>query len=265
MYNLIKAQNYQLWRDNYIIYVLIGVVGMTVMNLVASIQSIVNSGELVNGGFFTSMGATAYSLIYMALALAFSARICGWDFTDKTLNYEILAGHTRNEVFWSRAVLSFIWVFAFAVALTVLPYCGVIIAGGWGVNMSFGGALVRFGLAFLMLLRLTCFFIFLTFVVKNCFVSLFLGYILMMLPMVAVMMINEFTKIEITYQLTSYAMISVLDFSNYKLGYVDSGDIVQFITDTDPEFIIGTVVMSLVLSAVYLLLGYTIFRKTDVH
>lgn len=265
MYNLIKAQNYQLWRDNYIIYVLIGIIGMTVLNLVMNIQSITSASETLNGGTFTAMGGTAYSVIYIFISLGFTARICGWDFIDKTLNYELLAGHTRREVFWSRALLSLVWVFAFSVALTFLPIGGVAVFTGWGDNMSLAGALMRFGLSFLILLRMTCGYILLSFALKNCYIVLFVGYIAMMIPAFAVMMINEFTKIEITYQLSFPALLTVLDFSNYKLGYVDGEDIVQFITDVEPEFIIGTVVMSLVLSAVYLLLGYTIFRKSDVH
>ncbi len=266
MYNLIKAQNYQLWRDNYIIYVLIGIVGMTVLNLIMTIQSIVvDTSELLNGGKFTAMGATVYSIIYIFISLGFAARICGWDFTDKTLNYELLAGHTRREVYWSRALLSLVWVFGFSVALTVLPIGGVSVLTGWGANMSLSGALLRFGLSFLMLLRLTCFFIFISFVLKNCYLTLFVGYLAIMIPSFAALMINEFTKVEITYQLAFDAMITVLDFSNYKLGYVDGADILQFITDVEPEFLIGTVVLSVVMSAVYLLLGYVIFRKSDVH
>lgn len=264
MNNLIRSQNYQLWRDNYMILVMLGIAAISVLNIVLTLMNY-NSSDPLNGGTYTAFTISAYAILYLGTSLAFTSRICGWDFTDKTLNYEILAGHTRTSIFWSRTLLTFAWVFIACAIVTILPIGGVTLFTGWGPNLSIGGALMRFGLGLLITLRLTCFFIFLTFTFKNCYLTLFLGYLSFMVGTFS-MLIELFVKdFKVTYQIAFNNYLIIMDLSNYKLGYVEGEDIVQFITTLEPDLLIGTIVCSVVMSIVYLLLGYTIFRKSDIH
>lgn len=265
MFNLIKAQNYQLKRDNFMIYVILFSLAYTALITYFGINEGIKSGEM-NGGLFLASNGQAYSMLYLFPVLGFTSRICGWDFNDKTINYEVLAGHKRSDIFLSRTLVTFLWVFVGALAMTILPIGVITIIYGWGVNMSFGAALARFALCFLVLLRTTCCFICMTFLARNCFITLIFGYLLYEVEMMAYTLVNELTKnIEITWQLAASNLMELLDFSNYELGYVDGEDVVHFITDMEPSFLIGTIVISLVLSAVYLLLGYTVFRRSDIR
>ncbi len=265
MFNLIKAQNYQLKRDNFMIYVILFTLAYTALITYFAIDEGVRTGEM-NGGLFLASYGEAFSMLYAFPVLGFTSRICGWDFNDKTINYEVLAGHKRSDIFLSRVLVSFLWVFVASLLMTVIPFAVVTVIYGWGVNMTFGAALARLALSFLVLLRTTCGFICMTFLARNCFITLIFGYLLYEVEMMAAMMVNEFAKkIEITWQLAASNLMELLSFSNYELGYVDGEDVVQFITDMEPELLIGTIVCSLVLSAVYLLLGYTVFRKSDIR
>ena len=265
MFNLIKAQNYQLKRDNFMIYVILFSLAYTALITYFGIDEGIRTGEM-NGGLFLASNGEAYSFLYLFPVLGFTSRICGWDFNDKTINYEVLAGHKRSDIFLSRLLVSFLWVFIGALVMTILPVGVITLIYGWGVNMSFGAALARFALCFLVLLRLTCGFICMTFLVRNCFITLIFGYLLAEIEMIVAMMVNEFSKtIKITWQLATGNLLALMDFSNYELGYVDGEDVVHFITDMEPSLLIGTIVCSLVLSAVYLLLGYTVFRKSDIR
>ena len=265
MFNLIKAQNYQLKRDNFTIYIILFIVAYMGLVTYFGISDGLKAEELNGGMFMASMGS-AYSILYAFPVLGFTSRICGWDFNDKTINYEVLAGHKRSDIFLSRVLVSFLWVFVAALLMTIIPFAIVIIISGWGVNVSFGAALARFAMSFLVLLRMTCGFICMTFLVRNCFITLIFGYLLYEVEIMVPMIVNEFSKnIEITWQFSASNLMSLLELTNYELGYVDGEDVVHFITDMEPSFVIGTIVCSLVLSAVYLLLGYTVFRKRDIR
>ena len=265
MFNLIKAQNYQLKRDNFMIYVILATVAYTAFFVSMGFTQAADGYDM-NGGLFIAENSQIYSILYLFPVLGFTSRICGWDFNDKTLNYEVLAGHSRRDIFLSRTLVSFLWVFIASLAMTILPIGIITIAYGWGVNISFGAVLARFALCFLVILRTTCGFICMTFLAKNCFITLIIGYLLYEVEMAVGMIINEFSdKLYISWQLSASNILELLTFSNYELGYVDSEDVIVFITDMEPSLLIGTIAASLILSAVYLLVGYYSFRKRDIH
>ena len=87
MWNIVRAQNYQLRRDNYIINVFIIIIAITV-------------GTMLMDGFLSEDVATyisaglAENFLLILIALMFIVTRCsGWDFNDKTINYELMTSH----------------------------------------------------------------------------------------------------------------------------------------------------------------------------
>ena len=91
--------------------------------------------------------------------------ICGTDFRDKTCNYQIMAGHTRAEVYFGKAIM-FISAAAILSAVLSAVYIFTIIlsSGGWGDTVKISDMLIRMVLFFFCIIRIICVLIFMTFI-----------------------------------------------------------------------------------------------------
>ncbi|MGN0578328.1 MAG: hypothetical protein ACI4J4_06890 [Ruminiclostridium sp.] len=260
MYNLIKALNYQTRRDNFLFYsVLAGCFSYILTIIVYSEHG--DLSKLSGGEAVAAFGSSCAGLVFFVLVL--TARICGWDYGDKTMNYELLSGHSRAAVFWSRSIVSLVWCIPVGFLIMVLPTAVLTLINGWGDNMDFGGAAIRFLLTIFPLFRLTCEFILLTFIVKNCYLSMVLGFILTEITQIAVLFITDMSKIEITYQLAISNLTALFEF-NDKMGYVNGKDITVYQTGLEPEFILGTILFSLGVGIICLVIGSLLFKKRDI-
>ncbi len=266
MFNLIKAQKYQLTHNAIVLLVSVVLIALTLSNLTyLSPQSI--RGTEPNGGIFAAISAENYIFIFLLLSCFFACYICGLDFNDKTINYELMAGHSRKSVFWSRVIVSLIVVLVGGLLLIVVPVGGVTLFLGWGKNITFSAVVLRFGLSLLALMRMSCFLIFLTFLIRNAYFAMVAGYMLNIFCLMGSLILSEIRSLdfELTYHLSLTNLMELLTFDNYKMGFIDGKDAMVFIADTEPSLIIGTVASSLIMSAVWLTLGYLVFRKRDIH
>ena len=94
MWNLLKALNYQTKRDNVTIYaVIIGLLMSAMMFIDVDIAE-------TDGGQFAAVSGEVLPMALAYMMIILITRICGWDQTDKTINYEILSGHSRASVYF---------------------------------------------------------------------------------------------------------------------------------------------------------------------
>ncbi len=267
MLNLIKAQTFQLKHDIATLIVSVISIGLALLdfgNLSPSISGITE----MNGGLFTiACLSSNHILLFIIIPLFFTCRICGWDFMDKTINYEILSGYNRTTVFFSRVLLSFAMVFIGCIALTVIPFGGVTLFFGWGSNVSLANILTRFAMLLLAIMRITCFYVFLTFLLKNCYTSMIIGYMSFGVIMVVTMLcsVSRNADFSLNHQFAISNIIQLTDFSNYKMGFVDGKDVMIYITDFEHGFAAASITSSLVMSAVWLGFAYLAFRRRDIH
>ncbi len=264
MLNLIKALKFELTHSFTVLIASALLIFASLLSL-TNLRARTTGGVDMNGGVFTVMSSMSYIALFLMITLFFACWICGWDFTDKTVNYEILAGHKRKEVYWSRVIVTLTVIIAGAV-ITTLPVWGVSLILGWGPNVQLSDVLLRYGLSLLAVVRLSCSFIFITFLTKNTFTGIVAGYIITLFSMMATIF-KEFIKtdFDITCLFSILNLEYLLTFSNYELGFVDGKDVIVFITDVPTEMIVSTIVSSLVMSAVWLALGYLAFSKRDVN
>ena len=260
MWNLMKAQNYQARRDNFVIYVIllgaIMLVGMTLL------ESPVAMDEL-NGGLFLVTGGELWSMPLSIIVILLVPRLTGWDMVDKTINYEVMTGHSRSKVYFSRALVSLSWIMGIVVVLLAGGIGTFTLLNGWGNNVDAVGALQRVLLVLFPVFRLSCEMFLLTVLLKNCYLAMVIGWGLtgatMMLCLIYMEAIGEVKMVS----LALLNIMQLLIFDNYKLQFIGGEDIPVFETALESGFALETMVVSLVVGVICLLVGYIIFRKRD--
>ncbi|MBP1549570.1 MAG: hypothetical protein J6A05_06155, partial [Oscillospiraceae bacterium] len=103
MRNIIKALNYQTRTDNVTYYSILLGIFLTIFGMLDFDMT---------GSEYVALNGESISLLPVFLILMLGVRILGWDYADKTMNYEILSGHHRREVYFARVIVAHIWCIA---------------------------------------------------------------------------------------------------------------------------------------------------------
>ena len=181
---------------------------------------------------------------------------------DKTQNYELSGGHRRYEVYLGRVISAAIVGGVGALFLTALPVGIYAMSYGWGAKVAFGPVLIRLLLMLLPYLRLVVEFAFLTFLIKNPYVVMGLGYVIFMLTMTIV----SGTTIEATSAFLGVTNLSLLTMVS-KWATYGLGNDMNYIFDASlgAGDIVATVVASVVFGTATLYLGYVFFKHDDAN
>lgn len=255
-----KALNYQTRRDNVVIYALLA--GLLFPFLTVILETGFDLDGLSGGLFMAELGSN-YPVVFSIVFVILGPRICGWDATDKTMNYEIMAGHSRKEVYFGRVIVSLIWSMVSGIVIMVLPVLVMTMINGWGENVNVYDAVIRYLLILFPMFRLICELILLTFLLRNCYVSMLVGWVLFDAALIGSMVYMELTEKQLTVQLAASNLITLFGFDNYKLEYVGGEDIPVFSAGLSSSMILGTVFVSLLVGGICLAIGYVVFQKRD--
>lgn len=261
MWNLIKAQKYQIKRDNAIIYIyLLGAlyfVGFWADYLMGhKIGEITGSVAAVHNG--------SVCMIVMGILVALlTARIMGWDYNDKTLNYELLAGHSRAKVFWSRVLVSMLWCLVSVIIVLLVPLLVFGILNGWGVTADLGGTLLRYALTLFPLFRFCCECILLTVLMRNCYMVMIIGFVLYEFSWVFAEMQALMTNVKLTTHFASTNVTRLLEFGRQYFDYIDGEDVIVHETAMEASLVMGTMGVSLLVGGACLFIAYRYFKKCD--
>ncbi|MDE5753317.1 MAG: hypothetical protein K2H89_02035 [Oscillospiraceae bacterium] len=259
MRNLLKAIHYQMRHDLFVIilFLIAGIISGII------IISDVNFSSVTGSEFLAAFGM-AYPILFMILISMLTTRICGWDFMDKTLNYEILAGHTRNQVYWAKVCASLLWCLTSCIIFTVLPVLVVTIIYGWEASIDPGSAVLCFVLAIFPMIQFISEIVLLTFLLKNYLIAAVISCMLGEF----VMMINIIMT-SLGYQSMLFLalpnLIALFDFSNYHMGYVNGEDVMVIDMALTMPVILTTILSSVLIGAACLVIGSVVFRKSDLR
>ncbi|MBE5881218.1 MAG: hypothetical protein E7289_02730 [Lachnospiraceae bacterium] len=137
MWNLMKGLNYQIKRDNFTIYAILfsGFLAIGIGFYSALVEEGMAFSE-ISAGLFLAKNAEFMVVGCLVLCCVLVARIVGWDMTDKTINYEILAGNSRNHVFGARVILTILWCLGISALYLILPLLVLSFCNGWGSNLE---------------------------------------------------------------------------------------------------------------------------------
>ena len=260
MQNIIKALNYQTKRDN-----------VTYYSILAGILFLVMGASEVNG-FLNQTGSEyfinmfSYTLGVVVVFVILATRICGWDYTDKTMNYEILIGHSRRDVYWSRVWVAFIWCVPIVLIISIVPPLVLSLINGWGVNMDLGGLILRFTISIFPMIRIFCECVLITFLTKNCYLGLIVSFLYEEIGFSILTGFEEIGKIEIGNFRVLHAFANyqhLLTFADYNYKWIDGEDVMLFETAVDPLYAWLSVGVSIAGSILCLVLGWLYFKKSD--
>ena len=173
MINIIKALNYKMIRsiDTY--------TSVGVGSLIALIPILMMEGESLgemNGGLYSQSYLQFMMLLPYLMACILGATAVGMDMGDKTINYEILSGHSRAEVFMARVIVAIAWSVGVTVVVSALPIAIFTIANGWGPNVVFVDVLMQYIINIVAGVRMTGFVILMTTIVRHYIAGLFISY-----------------------------------------------------------------------------------------
>lgn len=261
MWNIVKGLNYQIKRDNGIVYIyLIGVfvLGCFLFDYIDSYKM-----EELTGSLYGVMHGEPCFMVLGILVALLTARIAGWDYTDKTLNYELMSGHSRGQVYWSRVWVSLVWSLITCVIVAFVPILLFSVINGWGIKADMGGMLLRYALIVFPMFRLMSECILLTVLMRNCYMVMVIGFVMYEFSWVFGVMSEPLTNYELTTQLTSMNVYRLIYFEKSSFVYINGEDVIVYETAMEPSFLIGTVAISLLVGFACLLVGYLYFRKSD--
>lgn len=258
MKDIIKAQFYQLTKEFIPFFTLIGITLCSVLITMAVELQFFGETEPKTGCECfaeSSLGFVSMAMLFVAITVPM---MCGNDFLDKTTNYELLSGHIRREVFFGRAIPTIIvGTLGYMIASTA-PVIATTIKNGWGDYISIEDACFRLFLMFFPVIRIICELIFLSFIIKNPYIVMALGWLSVMIGNMLIGTGGYFS-LGIT---TIGKVVTVDSWSTYGLE-----ENINFIYDAAfPAADVALVIISsVVVSAASLYLGYIFFKKDDLN
>lgn len=264
MFRIIRSQLYTITHNIGYLYVL-GLMTTVFFCMGSSFLEDVDFSQISASALMSQLG---YGTIPMGIMIIFIfITAIFWDDTnDKTINYEILYGYKRSTCYFGR----FITGFFFSVLVFVIFFGGTIAAftiiNGWGSAIAFKQVLPHFLLCLFPMFRLACILIFVTFITRSSIASAVTGWFLMFAEMITEAFYKEINGMALpSWYMILTSMSAVTDFSNTAMGYENGEDIMIIKAALEPSLVSETIISSLVIGAVFLLGGYLIYRRSDVH
>lgn len=257
MWNIMRAQHYQAKSDNIYILVLIG-------GLILSFLSVIDSVDEMSGSmYFIVSGSDSVLMLSFIVTIVLVCRICGWDMNDKTLNYEVLSGHKRSEVYFGRVLVSLFYSILSCMALFIIPILVFSIINGFGDKFPLQNVIAHYVLLLFPLLRLACELVLLTFLVNNCYAAMILGWMFFSFSLIGSMILEELSNIDLTFHLVFTNILTLFQFNNYRLVEISGKKVMVFENNLDFSLVIGTIIASVMVGGICLMVGYFLFRKRD--
>ena len=266
MWNLLKSTWTQTKRDKMILGVAAGFC-LVLPGLMIAMDYVMDTELFTNMTGSEAAGTWLSTVAYMMSMMIFliTGRVCGWDLRDKTANYEILFGHKRAAVYFSRFLVAAAVSLFLSSVMMLLPVLAITAFKGWGASMTFGTAMQHYLLALPVVLRIVCLFTMLTFLVENdiaLFAIGFFGNMGQMLLIVLMEVTSSSSKLSWHTSLLCL-MRNVLDFTNTTSALLDGKKITVYKAALEQTTVTETLLSAFGFGLLWLLLGYMIFRRRD--
>ena len=209
--------------------------------------------------------------LFIAMALSLTGIFCGGmvaaDLEDQTVNYELTTGRLRRDVYFGRAIPAVGLSLLCTMLCVLLPFLLHIALRGWGNALPRSAALMRYFLLLLPVLRISCFCTAATFIFKKQFTGIMLGMSAMMLC--GSRAIGETASgplLGSDWLLGTDNMARLMEFESWRVYDLSFNSHIFADAAALPVSVtVMTVTVSLLMSAVWLLIGYHFFHTDDLH
>lgn len=265
MFNVMKAQKFQLLRSNGTYYAFLS--GLLLYAFACVIMMADGSmTDRFNGSSWLLYVGGSAAMIQPIITLVFAALVCSGDMDDKTINYEVLNGRKRIEVYLGRAFMTMIMNVLCCVVTMVLPLLAVTALCGWGHMMTVSDVALRIAAMILPVIRLSAFFTFVAFLFRSKVALYVTGYVITMIESLVIAFDTGILKPELLIHLfSSYTLQKIFVIENIGFDYIDGKD-VQVVKDVLEMSTVRTAGVSCIVGTViFLVLGYFVFRKKDMN
>lgn len=266
MWNIIRAQFYQLVRDKVTWFVLFFTIAL---NAVFSFGIVVeDAGETLSGSYVVANIGSMYCISSLLFLMIIMANAMGKDFMDKTLNYEILSGHSRNEVFFGRFIVAMLTGMTGTLLIMILFPCIITVISGWGTAMEMQGILLRYTLIFISLFRICCELALFTILTKNPYVTYLVGflagYLQMLLPMAQTQFPDWFADAN-PVVLAVWNCLDLLNFQENASSVLHEAGPILYQSSVGTAMITQTIGVSVTVGVAALVIGSIYFQKNDLN
>lgn len=259
MVNVIRAQAYQVLRENYTYYCLLA--GL-LLNGFGFILEIADSGAkaTMTGSYWVTAIASTMPIAIGFIVILLTTHICGSDMEDGTLNYEVLTGTRRSRIYMGRFTVSLICCLISYVIIILLPTALITLIFGWGNTMTAQAGVRRLLLVMVPVIKQCCLYTMLTFVTMQAKVIVMLGFIITLGEAVVEMFELKFAE----YFLTLITIGKLYDVQNYGIGFIDGEDVTVLKDTVTSGELIRLSAVTLAAAAVMLCIGGLVFKKRDI-
>lgn len=241
---IVKALGYQYIRNRNLRRFFLVLIGFQILYAFMNYAMMEDTEGLIGaGGLLATNPPLIYGIMLMFSGI-FAATLCGEDLKDKCAYYEILSGKGRFASYAGRAVFA---LFCNEILMMIACFSGVIFmkfAYEWGTFVSFSDIVKPTLMIAFPLLRLSAFTVMLTFILRNHFIAAVIGYVLFMGEMMIESMVEN-----IPCHMTAYYEIENL-FLKYPL---------------DVKTALTTGVVASAVACIYLVIGYLVYKRSDLH
>jgi ABC-type transport system involved in multi-copper enzyme maturation permease subunit len=219
-------------------------------------------GNITTSKYMLSIGATLME-IYIFATMIFAAKAVGGDGGDKTINYELLNGHSRTRVYWSRIITGILWSVLLVVITNMVPYGIFTLINGWGEETAPMEIFIRLVMAAFPIMRISAIFMLLTSLVESAGGGMAISYGVAFIETIMDAVLDEVKLFDKTYVLGLSNLSKLMRYNN-SWEFVENGHTVTwFDYSISNDMILKTAAFSILATAVYLIIGYVVFRKRD--
>ena len=262
MNNIIKSLNYQIKRD-IVTYIAI-FAGIAVALLPALEFSAVEIGE-INGGLYANYYLGTMMLIPYIMSCLIGACVIGKDMGDKTINYEIMSGHSRGQSFWGRVIAAFVWDIGLCILVSAIPIGLISAINGWGNNIVFAHFAQRYVIIIVSTCRILSFVVLITTLIRHPVAGGFISYGVINFSTIPLILLEELFDKKMYHVLAMSDIFYLSDFIN-MVSIVENGEkIAKYDLSVPTSFFIVSIIVTFGVSAVYLSLAYLVFKKRDMR
>lgn len=259
MWNIMKAQSYQIKGDNLIIY---GLLFSLVLPVVGPLLD--DAGlEYMTGSMYTVSMFSFLPFVFMIISLIIVTRIMGWDMNDKTINYELLSGHSRAQVFFGRFIMSLVWTIIASVIVAVIPIAFFTIINGWGHSLKVSDFATRFSVILCPYIRWICEVVFITILVKNSNAGIVIGYMTFIVSFFVSAITEELLDINFDAVFACSNLMALSQISNARDHLIGNEMVTVYDGAIETSLRNGSIIVSLAVGAVFILISYMVFKKKD--
>ncbi len=263
MYNIIRSIQYTTHRNSAVI---IAVLAMVVSPLVAVTLFMGKAITRMDGAeyYLSTLGELFFLWIFAVMIL--SAIPVASDAGDRTLNYELLAGHGRSCVFFARTISGLFWGAIVCGLLYFLPLVYFGLLGGWYQGVSARDVALRALLTFLPLLRTSAFIIMLSSLLRSTGKGIGFGFLILEFVTIIIETVKETLGLNehaLNWTVGMYNVVELNTLTNCRDYVIDGEKVTVYETALSRSLVIGTVAASLFFGTLYLIIAYVDFAKRD--